>query len=88
MNFPLLCRPVSGIDATAAFGPHLAAEIAALKALRDRGILVSAYTLDGPGAALFVDVASAADADDVAAELPLNVAGLLDVEIIALQPIL
>jgi len=40
----------------------------ALKALRDQGILTPAYTLNGPGAALFVDVASSAGAEHVGAE--------------------
>lgn len=87
MNFLLLCRPTPGIDASTAFRPHLADEVAALRSLRAQGQLVSAYTPDGPGAVLIVDVGAVADAQRIAADLPLAVAGLIDVEVIPLTPI-
>jgi hypothetical protein len=87
MNFLLLCRPAPGIDATIAFRPHLADELEALRALRDQGILSSAYTPDGPGAVLLIDVPTAADAESVAAALPMRIAGLIDVDVITLRPV-
>jgi uncharacterized protein YciI len=87
VNFLLICRPVPGIDAATAFRPHLVDEMEALRSLRDQGILVSAYTPDGPGAFLIIDVASASDAEGVAGQLPLTAAGLLDVEVVPLRPI-
>lgn len=84
----LICRPVAGIeDPVAAFGPHLAAEVQALRDLQSDGVLLEAYTPGRPGAVLVVSAESQDEALRIAEALPLHAAGLLDVEIVELHPV-
>jgi hypothetical protein len=87
MRVLALCKPAAGVDPAITFPPHLAAERAALARLRDTGTLVEAYTPSGPGAVLILEVSDLDQAESDLAELPLKMAGLLDIELIPLHPV-
>lgn len=86
MKALLICRAAEGVDPTVQFAPYLADERAALLALSNSGTLLEAYTPGGPGAVLILNVARLADAETIAAELPLRAANLITVEVVALTP--
>ena len=78
-------RPREGADADE-FRRLLPAEREALVRWKAEGLLDAAYSPGGPGAVLLL----AADIETVRsrlAELPLDAAGLVDVELTALEPI-
>lgn len=80
-----ICRPRAYADLST-FAKHLPAEGEALCKLSQRGLLREAYSPGRPGAVLIFD----ADHDTTArllAELPLAVAGVLDIELIPLTPL-
>jgi hypothetical protein len=77
-----ICRPRPDADMTI-FAEHVTAEGQALRELGKRGLLREAYSPGRPGAVLILDT----DTDTAAgllAQLPLAVAGLLDIELIPL----
>jgi hypothetical protein len=80
-----ICRVATGVDPKAQIAPRAGEELAALRALRERGALLEAYSPGRPGAILVFagDEQAAAQALD---ELPLYRAQLLEVELIALKP--
>jgi len=82
-----ICRPAGGVDAQSAFGPHLEAEMAALRRMRDAGSLERAYSVGHPGAVLVLVADNVDAARAQAAGLPLARAGLVDVELIPLHPL-
>jgi hypothetical protein len=59
--------------------------MAALKRLREQGVLLAAYSPGGPGAILMFDDARGA-VEGAIASLPLARAGLIDTEVIGLHP--
>ncbi len=67
------------------FADHLAAEGEALRELGQRGFLREAYSIGRPGAVLILDTDTDAAAR-LLAELPLAVAGVLDIELFPLTP--
>lgn len=81
----VLCTPVEGAD-MGAFRALLGEEADHLRALRDRGVLTSAWSPGRPGAVLLLDLDAEA-ASELAADLPLARAGLLATEVLALTPI-
>jgi hypothetical protein len=87
MNVLVICRAAEGVDAAATFPAYFDAEMAALRALRERGALTAAYTLDGPGAVLTLEVADLDSARALTSQLPLAIAGLIDVELLDIEPL-
>jgi hypothetical protein len=86
MKVLVICRPNPGGDRSR-FQAALPDELAALRGLKASGVLVEAWSPDGPGAVLLLDVADATEGATVAAGLPLAAAGLISTEVIALRPI-
>jgi hypothetical protein len=85
MRVLVICRPRAGVDPASDIAPHAVAEIAALRELRDRGVLLEAYSPGGPGAVLILDDGQCAVPDAIAS-LPLAREGLIDTEVIELHP--
>lgn len=85
MRIIAICRPAAGVD-PARLGTRLGAESTALQALAAKGSLLEAYTLDVPGAILILECRDQQEAARCVSQLPLLVAGLIDVEISALHP--
>jgi hypothetical protein len=80
----VICRPAAGVSGEQ-IAPHASDELAALRDLQARGLLLEAYSPGGPGAILIF----ATDGDEVheALEaLPLRRAGLIETERIPLRP--
>ncbi len=84
MKFLVICSPKDGaaMDWFAALVPEEAED---LRRLKSEGILIDAWSPGGPGAVLIIEAASDSDAEGVLAELPLTVAGLIDVELTPLH---
>jgi muconolactone delta-isomerase len=72
------------VDPAAVFPPHLAAE---LRNLRNRGVLLQAYSPGGPGAVLLLRVDDLDHATRLLKQLPLRTAGLIDIQLTGLHPI-
>jgi len=70
------------MDRFAALVPEEAED---LRRLKERGILVEAWSPGGPGAVLIIDAASESDAEGVMVQLPLTVAGLIDFDLTPLH---
>lgn len=85
MQILVVCRPVRDGD-QAEFRRLVPAEGAALRELRERGVLVNAWTPGRPGAVLILEAGTEDDAAAVAAALPLASAGLITTEVIPLYP--
>ena len=60
-------------------------EVGALRRLKAEGAMAEAWSPGGPGAVLIVEAQSESDAEDTMAQLPLTVAGLIDVELTPLH---
>lgn len=86
MKTLVICRPKPDADPEA-FRSLLPDEAAALRSLTDAGALLEAYSPGRPGAVLVL-AGNAAQAGAAIAGLPLVVAGLLDVELIELHPLM
>jgi hypothetical protein len=79
-----ICRPAAGVTA-AQIAAHAAGELAELRQLHERGLLLEAYSPGGPGAVLVF----AGDNDEVLEALealPLKRAGLIEIERVSLRP--
>jgi hypothetical protein len=84
MKLLVLCRPRTGVEA-AQIGAHAADEMAALRALKEAGTLLEAYSPGGPGAVLILED-ERSSVQDALASLPLVQHGLIDTEVIELHP--
>ena len=85
MKILVMCRPSAGVDPTIQIAPLTGQEIGALLKLRDTGLLVNAYSPNGPGAVLFFDCLRE-DVESALLTLPLVREQLVDTEIIELIP--
>lgn len=84
MKTLVICRPAAGVGREQ-IAPHAAAELAVLRALKDRGVLAEAYSPGGPGAVLVFETGDG-EVDKLISLLPLHQQGLIEVEKIQLQP--
>jgi hypothetical protein len=84
MKLLVLCRPRAGVEA-AQISAHAAYEMVALRALKQAGTLLEAYSPGGPGAVLILEEEHSS-VQDVLASLPLVQHGLIDTEVIELHP--
>lgn len=84
VKFLVICslRDESAMDRFAALVGEEAGE---LRRLKSRGIRVEAWSPERPGAVLIIDAASASDAEDIMAQPPLTVAGLIDFDLTPLH---
>jgi hypothetical protein len=80
-----ICRIREGVDPAIAVAPYAAEEIAALRALKARGVLREALSPGGPGAYLLF-TGNKATTSEALNELPLYRARLLDIELVELKP--
>ena len=85
MKTLVICRPAEGVGREQ-IAPHAAAELVALRELKSRGVLLEAYSPDGPGAVLILETNTASTIDELISSLPLYRAHLIEVETIQLQP--
>ena len=85
MQILVVCRPVRDGDQTE-FRRLVPAEGAALRELKESGVLSNAWTPGRPGAVLMLDVGTEDDAAAIVAALPLAAAGLITTEVIPLHP--
>ncbi|HEX8009253.1 MAG TPA: hypothetical protein VF482_22825 [Trebonia sp.] len=85
MQILVVCRPAQGGDQSE-FRRFVSAEGAALRELKERGVLSNAWTPGRPGAVLMLNVGTEDDAAAIAAALPLAAAGLITTEVIPLYP--
>jgi hypothetical protein len=86
MKVLAVCRPLPGTDPKAMV-QHFATEAQALEEWRSQGSLVEAYSPGRPGAILFLEVPTVAEAESLVAGLPLSRAGLIHTEVIGLYPL-
>lgn len=86
MNVLVICRMSDGAD-RAAFAAAVTQEAAHLRGLQGAGALVQAWSLRGPGAVLVLEVADEAEAKEIADNLPLASAGLINTELIPVSPV-
>ena len=86
MQALVICHPAAGGD-QARFSSMLAEEMAVLRRMKADGTLIQAWSPGRPGAVLMLDVPGPAEAEALAAHLPLAVAGLITTEIIPLTPL-
>jgi hypothetical protein len=82
----IVSRPAAGVGPQD-LADHLAAEAAELRVLRERGVLLEAYSPGGPGAVLILEAEDAAAAATLFEALPLPRAGLIHGEIVELHPL-
>ena len=85
MQILIVCRPVPDIDQSE-FRRIVPAESAALRELRERGVLANAWTPGRPGAVLMLEAGTEDEGAAIAAALPLAEAGLITAEVIPLHP--
>ena len=81
----VICRPAEDAD-QAEFCRLLPAEAAALRQLKNSGVLTAAWSPGRPGAVLMLDVPGEGEAARTVAALPLAKAGLISTEITPLHP--
>lgn len=79
-------RVREGIDPRVAIPPHARGELSALWQLYAAGNVREMYSPGGPGAVLVLEATSLAAAEQALAELPLVVNGIIDFELVELQP--
>ena len=84
MKVLVICTPRPGVQ-PGDIGAHAAAEMAALKELQSDGTLAGAYSPGGPGAVLIFEAGRPA-VETALAGLPMVRDGLIDTEIIELNP--
>lgn len=85
MRILAVCRPAESADPEA-FRAAVAEEMAALREMKARGLLLEAYSPGRPGAVLILE----SDLDSARREmaaLPLAAGGLMTFELTPLQPI-
>jgi hypothetical protein len=85
MQILIVCRPVPDIDQSE-FRRIVPAESAALRELKDRGVLANAWTPGRPGAVLMLEAGTEDEGASIAAALPLAAARLITTEAIPLYP--
>lgn len=85
MQILIVCRPVPDIDQSE-FRRIVPAEGAALRELKERGVLANAWTPGRPGAVLMLETGTEDEGAAIAAALPLAAAGLIATELIPLYP--
>jgi hypothetical protein len=85
MKILVICRPREDVDPQAEIAPRAAAEMETLRELRNQGPLLEAYSPGGPGAILIFD-GIRVDVDRALKTLPLVHDGIIETEIIELQP--
>ena len=85
MQILVVCRPVPDSDQSE-FHQLVPAEGAALRELKERGVLANAWTPGRPGAVLVLEAGTEDEAAAIAAALPLAMAGLITTEVIPLYP--
>ena len=81
----VICRPKPGVDPKTQIAPLAPEEMAALRKLRDVGLLADTFSPGGPGAVLIVD-GSWEEVDSALQTLPLVREELVDTEVIELHP--
>ncbi len=81
----MICRPRSGIDVRREIGGRAGEEMAALRELRDEGLLLEAYSPGGPGAVLIL-AGEREHARAALGRLPLVRDGIVDAELLELHP--
>lgn len=79
-------RPQGEGDPMPAIARHARAEMTALWALYERGVVREMYSPGGPGAVLVMEVDSEEAARSALGELPLVTEGIIDFELIELLP--
>jgi hypothetical protein len=84
MKFLAICKPRedSSRDAFLSMVPQ---EVAALRRLKSEAVLVEAWSPGAPGAVLIVEAPTESSAGDIVGQLPLAVAGLIDVDLTPLH---
>ncbi len=84
MKFLIVCRPRKNapMDRFAALVPGEAEE---LRRLKSEGILVEAWSPGGPGAVLIIEAPSESEAQGIVSQLPLGVAGLIEIDLTPLH---
>lgn len=85
MQILVVCRPVPDCDQSE-FRRLVPAEGAALRELKERGVLANAWTPGRPGAVLVLEAGTEDEAAAIAAALPLAAAGFITTEVIPLYP--
>jgi len=80
----VICRPAEGI-AGAEIAARAKEELRTLRDLRDKGLLLEAYSPGGPGAVLIFAV-DGDELEQALGALPLVKAGLIETEHISLRP--
>ena len=79
MKFLANCRPREDAPLDR-FAALVRDEAEDLRRLKGQGILLEAWSPGGPGAVLILEAATESEAKAAIAQLPLGVAGLIDVE--------
>lgn len=79
-------RPLGEGDPRPAIMRHARAEMTALWALYERGVVREMYSPGGPGVVLVLEVESEDAARAALAELPLLAEGIIDFELIEMLP--
>lgn len=85
MRILVICTPREGVDPKNEIMPLASAEMAALRALRSRGILREAYSPGGPGAVLIFE-GTRAEVDRALEELPMMRADVIEAVVTELHP--
>lgn len=86
MKLLAIGRPGEGVDAPREIARLAGAEMRALWALYRDGVVREMYSPGGPGAVLMLETATAQDAREALAGLPLAAAGVIEFELIELHP--
>ena len=86
MRFLAICRPAPDVDVAREFMPHARAEMDALWALYSEGVVREMYQPGVPGAVLVLECADSEHARAQLERLPLVANGLVQAEVIELQP--
>ena len=84
MKVLVICRPAPDAD-HAQFAALVSREGAALRDLKQAGILLDAWSPGGPGAVLMLEATDEREATSLVAELPLASSGLITTELIPLH---
>ncbi len=84
MKFLAVCRPRDGAPPER-FAELVPDEAEALRRLRSDGTLLEAWSPGRPGAVLILECPSEGEAAHTLSRLPLDAAGLLDVEVTPLH---
>lgn len=86
MSILVICRPRDGVEPPTEIAPRAGEEMEALRALRDGGLLVEAYSPGGPGAVLIFDGARD-EVERALQTLPLLRDRVIEAELTELHPL-